>query len=225
MPVVNTGGCSRGRPINQSYFSESFRKQVFKLLHLGYEQLTPDSYSKSEEQVITGELIKAINDVLEANEAPEWTDRFDVHDDRPIYTQNRKGKYRRRVDIEFVKCITGGKRPRYQFEAKRLKDKYSYGDYLGKDGLGCFFAGANSYALDSDEAGMLGYVQWQDKDYWQQIITDKLAVQRAHYLLLESESQCTPATLKGIPNKNIFETRHYRENNKFTVYHIFLSFK
>ncbi|HEY1352160.1 MAG TPA: hypothetical protein VGF67_21290 [Ktedonobacteraceae bacterium] len=52
----------------------------------------------------------------------------------------------------------------YHFEARRLRAQGSVNNYLGADGLGCFLSG--KYASESDEAGMLGYVQCDDVDIW-----------------------------------------------------------
>jgi hypothetical protein len=87
--------------------------------------------------------------------------------DAPLRSERRnpprKAKRRPRIDIEIL-YVKRGPRPRFQFEAKRLGLENHVGDYLGKEGLGCFETG--QYARDSDDAGMLGYVQKDTCDGW-----------------------------------------------------------
>ena len=85
-----------------------------------------------------------------------WCKSYSVHDDPPIRTEGRSGKYRLRADI----IIKSKSKDRYQyiFEAKRLhKHTHLTNDYTGPDGIGCFISG--KYASRYSEAGMLGYVQ------------------------------------------------------------------
>jgi hypothetical protein len=126
------------------------------------------NYAGEEETTITGDLVNAINDVLDAP-AATWMRFYSVHDDPPVNESRlgrngrRKGKRRRRVDIRFdssEQCP----RARFRFECKRLGPGHSAKRYLGKDGLGCFLSCA--YAFDDARAGMLGYLQSGNYTQW-----------------------------------------------------------
>ena len=73
-----------------------------------------------------------------------------------LTTVNAKGNVGFRIDIEVIEQRRGP-RPRFRFEAKRLRDSDSRREYLGYDGLGCFLDGR--YAASDPDAGMIGYVQ------------------------------------------------------------------
>ena len=60
------------------------------------------------------------------------------------------------LKLEFEQ-VRRGKRPTFQFEAKRVRSTASLRAYLGHGGLCCFLDGR--YAADHDIAGMLGYIQ------------------------------------------------------------------
>jgi hypothetical protein len=78
-------------------------------------------------------------------------------------------KDRLRLDIQ-IECCGIRPKPRYTFEAKRLRDddkasvSDSLGHYLGNNGVGRFVAGR--YDSDSPEAAMLGLIQAHDADVW-----------------------------------------------------------
>ena len=97
-----------------------------------------------------------MQDALEDLEAPVWTKNFWAVEETRVNDGEREGKYRRRIDIEIIEHRRGP-RPRFRFEAKRLRDSDSRREYLGHDGLGCFLDGR--YAASDPDAGMLGYVQ------------------------------------------------------------------
>jgi hypothetical protein len=127
-----------------------------QILKLGYDLLDPSSLATSEEEVITGRLTKAMQDSLEDLEAPLWMKHFWAVEETRVNDGEREGKHRRRIDIEVIEQRRGP-RPRFRFEAKRLRDSESRREYLGNDGLGCFLDGR--YAASDPDAGMLGYVQ------------------------------------------------------------------
>ena len=118
-------------------YRSAFRRQVFELLKWGYERLDFLGYQDSDEENITGELVKEIRNVTEDRSSPSWAWHFAIHEDPLINTNGRLGKWRLKLDIEFERTGTG-KRPRYPFEAKRLRSKThaTIGEYLGPEGLG-----------------------------------------------------------------------------------------
>src|SRR5712692_8852207 len=128
---------------------ESYRKafvsKCHRLILMGYQRMSPATFKTAEETSITGELVKEIGSVLKSEYAPEWADRFEVHDDPPQNSPGRLGKRRRRADIGFV-LVQRSTRPRLLFEAKRLYNSGSVAAYLGADGLGLYLSG--EYAPD-----------------------------------------------------------------------------
>ena len=154
---------SWGNSDNRGVYTTSFKEHVYGLLEMGYNRLAPKRHKHSDETAITGELARAIDEVLDDTTAPSWVRFYSVYDDPAVNQRERYGKRRRRVDIKFTATICCP-RPKFHFEAKRLHDSGSAAEYLGADGLGCFITGA--YARDADEAGMLGYVQSNDEETW-----------------------------------------------------------
>jgi len=144
-------------------YQRSFVAHVHQLLAAGFSQLEPKTLRDQEEPAITGLLVKAIRHYLEGPAAPQWSIAFAVHDDPPVEYQNRTGRARPRVDIELERAQPG-RRPRFQFEAKRLYRGDSINEYLGEDGLLSFLSG--KYAAEHEDAGMLGYVQEQPVRDW-----------------------------------------------------------
>ena len=67
------------------------------------------------------------------------------------------------MDIEF-ECHRRVVRPKLGFEAKRLGNGKTVGDYLGTEGLAAFVNGY--YPTTHGEAGMIGYVQEVSVESW-----------------------------------------------------------
>lgn len=155
-----------------SYNSEDYERQfvprVHQLIKLGYDRLNPRRYATAEETAITGDLVEAMDAVLD-EPAERWMRYYSVHDDPPVNEPHRRGqqrrigKARRRVDIRIDSARTSP-RSRFRFECKRLGPGHGVSHYLGHDGLGCFLTCA--YARDDERAGMLGYIQSEDEATW-----------------------------------------------------------
>jgi len=141
---------------NRVPYRTSLVNRSHQVVKMGYDLLDPASLAASEEEVITGRLTKAMQDALEDLEAPLWAKNVWAVEETRVNDGEREGKHRRRIDIEVIEQRRGP-RPRFRFEAKRLRDSDSRRDYLGHDGLGCFLDGR--YAVSDPDAGMLGYVQ------------------------------------------------------------------
>ncbi len=141
---------------NKVPYRTSLVNRSHQILKMGYDLLDPAPLAASEEEVITGRLTKAMQDALEDLQAPLWVKNFWAVEETRINDGEREGKHRRRIDIEVIEHRRGP-RPRFRFEAKRLRDSDSRREYLGYDGLGCFLDGR--YAANDPDAGMLGYVQ------------------------------------------------------------------
>jgi hypothetical protein len=113
--------------------------------------LTPADFARAEEEHITGELVDAIDDVLNSG-IPRWAGRYFVHEEPRERHKTRKGKGRKRLDSSEVKP-----RARLRFEAKRLGPNHGTSLYLGGEGIQRFLDGR--YARNDSIAGMLGYIQ------------------------------------------------------------------
>ncbi len=92
---------------------------------------------------------------------------------------------------------------------------------LAKQGLGEFIVG--NYAAEDDTAGMLGYVQSDDCDYWAQTIADDLKDKKNEVGLIKGE-QLEKAEFENIDQ--CYTTRHNRPTVKreLLVYHLLLAF-
>ncbi|MCG2777898.1 MAG: hypothetical protein L6406_19695 [Desulfobacterales bacterium] len=150
-----------------------FRKQVFQLLKWGYDRLNAAIYQTAEEEDITGDLVKKLDEITQDRSYPHWVGNLYICEDPRVNVDGRKGKRRQKIDIEFVR-VQHGPRPRFFFEAKRLSagTHATIGKYLGSEGLGEFLAG--NYGREDNEAGMLGYIQSHTPDYWAEKIKNKL---------------------------------------------------
>ena len=152
-------------------FLYSFRHDAHQLLAWGHADIKGGLTDQDEEEDITGDLTKAIEQRLSSAEIPERFSRYDIHNEMPVNSSEKRGKRRRRLDL--VVRSTVGRRPTYIFEAKRLKTNgFSIGKYIGEDGVQCFVKGV--YAADEPEAGMVAFIQDKDDDYWLKQLEAKL---------------------------------------------------
>ncbi len=148
---------------NGDWYSQAFIRRVHQLLGYGYAELIPANHGGAEEEDITGELVKAVESVLDDVRAPRWIRWFSIHEDSRINDGERQGKRRLKVDIRMDSSLSNP-RSRMRFEAKRLGSKHRSSIYLGSDGIKRFLDGR--YARNDDFAGMLGYVQEGSLDDW-----------------------------------------------------------
>src|SRR5437868_618926 len=148
---------------NAPRFREAFVRKCHRLVGLAYFTLNRASLRAAEETVVTGELARTMEELLDRIPPPRGMRNLVVFDDPPQNTSRRRGRKRFRVDIE-VRAIEMGPKPRFRFEAKRLTSKRSVAKYLGKDGLQMYIRG--DYAAEQSDAGMLGYVQTGEPMAW-----------------------------------------------------------
>ena len=153
----------RGVSASGKPYTEAFVRRVHELVGKGYAKLKPSEFCCSAEEDITGELVRAIEALLDDIAAPQWTRWFSVHEDPRIHDAERKGKRRLRLDIR-IDSSQELPRSRMRFEAKRLGQGHGVSVYLGTDGIHCFLDGR--YAREDRCAGMLGYVQKGRADEW-----------------------------------------------------------
>ena len=222
MPIYTPSRRGFGTSEDSVVYWEEFRRKVFRLLMMGYKRLEIRHYSHSEEPDITGELVRGIRDVIDDPLSPDWTLPFSPHDDPPVNAENRLGKNRKKVDIEF-ESTTCRPHPRYCFEAKRFSGKVcSARQYCGESGMMEFIAG--NYAADRHEAGMLGYVQTDSEDIWATKLSEAITAKRGMLKLTTNGSWKRISVIAEISHS--YRTEHKRPSigKDIKLYHILLSF-
>ena len=199
-----------GNSAHTPQYRAIFRKHVFTLLKLGYELLDTPALVEEEEPAITGDLAQAMNEIKHRPSQPQWMYNLAIHDDPPLNTTSRRGKYRPRADLTIE--LTGTWYSwEFTFEAKRFYRSSGVPEYLDKDGLGMFLCGI--YAPNAKDVGMLGYVQYKSIAYWEAKLYEKMATN-------------DPKVEKLINALSTFCTSHRRENgSKFSVCHTLLLFQ
>jgi len=207
---------------NVNEFRRTFLVRAHRLLHLGYSRLDANAYASSEETDITGELRGAMEAVIDDPKATAWLNLFYVEDEHHVNDAKRKGKWRKRVDIR----VTASRpRPRnhLSFEAKRLSDTTSVGDYLGDEGLGCFLSG--DYAASDGEAGMLAYVQSRSLDEWSAALKKRLGDESMAFNITDGIVWSEHPFRGGPPMT--FHSRHFRKSigKHIDIFHSLLIFR
>lgn len=148
-----------------SAYRTAFRADAHQLIAWGYQDARDRIQNVSEETAITGLIAEAIEARLDDPETPERFDRYDPVDEYQLPGEDLVGKRRKRADIR-IKSSLLRPRPRYIFEAKRLrKSTHGIDRYLGEEGMQRFL-GNTSYSQYADEAAMVGYVQSETPDWW-----------------------------------------------------------
>lgn len=168
---------------------------------------------------LTGLLVDAMTEILEADHAEQWMSHFTVEDDPPQSTKGRLGKKRPRIDIVMVECGRPGTRPRLLIEAKRLYRSDSVTQYFGPSGLGMFLDG--NYAPEQPHAGMLAYVQTKDVDHWRAAVESGFHAKRSSLAACAQAPQMVLAD--PVPDRHSPLSAHLRSNlSKILIYHLFL---
>jgi hypothetical protein len=139
------------------------RVHAVTLVWFAYRRLKATDFRESEEDDITGELVRAIRHFQDEPASPDWTQHYVVREQVPQNVEQKRGKRRPKMDIE-VERHQRGNRPCLGFEAKRLGRGKDTGGYLGSEGLGAFLTGY--YPTTHGDAGMLGYIQEANADSW-----------------------------------------------------------
>lgn len=210
---------------NRDQYEAVFLANVHELIRRGYERLARGEYAESDETAITGDLVAAINEVLDMPEG-SWMRFYSVHDDPPVNhrkqagRERRQGRRRKRVDIRFDSAESSP-RGRFHFECKRLGRANGRSRYVGSEGLGCFLRG--DYSEQSDRAGMLGYVQNKDEKQWAKQIAEAMASKKE--CAVSSNGSWKPVEIvKGL--SYTFRSVHNREGERppIEIFHTFLRF-
>lgn len=190
------GGFS-GQSAHAPQYQAIFRKHVFTLLKMGYDLLDKPALVQEEEPAITGDLAQAMNTIKRQSGRPQWMYNLSVHDDPPLNTTTRRGKYRPRADLTIE--LTGTSAYwEFTFEAKRFYPHSGVPEYIGKKGLGMFVCG--DYAPNAAEVGMLGYVQDKSIAFWEA-------------KLFEAMTKNNPQVEAVVDGLSTFQTSHQREND------------
>jgi hypothetical protein len=203
----------------KAIYRPAFVRNCFILLLRGYARLTPHNLQTAQEPHITGEIVRGIREVLEAENAEPWMHDFDVRDDPPQNIAGRFGTRRPRIDIEFLRVLRG--RPHFHMEAKRLYRTGSINEYFGDEGLGMFVAGI--YAAGEPSAGMIGYVQTKNNADWLDRLTTGFARRAAQLRICETFR--TAPDYQDIAAVHI--SGHERSPNtlgRIDIYHLLLEF-
>jgi hypothetical protein len=160
--------------LHEVYILE-LREHALVLIWLGYQRMQQTDFSTAEEDDITGELTRHMDEITQAEDAPLWAERYTVQEQIRSHTPDRLGKSRPIVDVQFERHKRGI-RPRLQFEAKRLGRGVGVGDYLGSEGLGAFLD--CYYSRTHNEAGMLAYIQNGAEQEWAEKLAGALTSSR-----------------------------------------------
>ena len=184
-----------GVSANGKAYADVFVRRVHTLIALGYAMLTPTDFARAEEEDITGELVDAIDDVLDSG-TPGWADRYSVHEEPRERHKTRKGKGRKRLDIRLDSSEVKP-RARLRFEAKRLGPNHGTSLYLGGEGIQRFLDGR--YARNDPIAGMLGYIQVGSPGDWAPTIEQAMTKDAVKLGLRSSSPWRAEQQANGLP--------------------------
>ena len=217
---MNAASDEGGVPVPlRDIYREQLRVDAVRLIWLGYQRLNPASFRASEEDDITGELVRKMKLVAQDSASPDWVDRYEIHEQPPQNVAGKLGKRRPKMDIE-IERHSRGPRPRLSFEAKRLGRKHTVGNYLGDKGLGAFLIGY--YPTMHGESGMLGYVQEGISADWSAKLEKKLARDPSKHRLAENGEWRSSSSASSAP---AFYSNHTDSKGKpLLVIHVLLPF-
>ncbi len=205
-------------PLHDIY-SEQLRVDAVRLIWLGYQRLNPTSFRASEEDDITGELVRKMKLVAQDPASPDWVDRYEIHEQPPQNVAGKLGKRRPKMDIE-IERHSRGPRPHLRFEAKRLGRGHAVGKYLSDEGLGAFLTGY--YPTTHGESGMLGYVQEGTSIDWSAKLKQELSRDPSKHRLAENGEWRSSSSASSAP---AFYSNHTdSKGNPLLVIHVLLPF-
>lgn len=205
--------------LHEIYIVE-LREHALALVWMGYQRMEPPAFAESEEDDITGELVRHMRSAIEDSGAPTWVEHYSVSEQVRSSAEGRLGKRRPIVDVEFERHRRG-MRPRLRFEAKRLGRGAGVGDYLGDEGLGAFLVG--HYSRTHQEAGMLGYVQTGSGDSWAGRISAELSANPKRHRVTDDGAWRQLLITAALPL--CFQTEHFDERKQpLLILHVLLQF-
>lgn len=199
-------------------YIEALRGHALALLWSGYLKMKPDDFSSAEEDEITGELVRHMDEITQDEKAPPWVQFYTVKEQVRSHSTEKLGKKRPIVDVELERHKRG-RRPRLRFEAKRLGRGVGVAGYVGADGLGAFLS--RYYTRTHNEAGMLGYVQSKTEEEWAKHLAAELS-STSHGIT--KDGAWKPISLAGAPPYT-YQTVHLdSEKSLVLLLHVLLRF-
>jgi hypothetical protein len=189
---------------------------------MGYGRLPASTLSNANEDHLTEVFVKAMRDAAEDPNAPEAVIDLHIHEKQRQNDGTREGNARLELDIVLER--TGrGSRPAFAVEAKRLGPAHPVTTYLGEHGLGAFIS--SEYAVDHEDAGMLGYVQSKTIGEWIGSLAGKLGTAPGDFSVSpDGVWQASP-----FPHgpASTYRTRHARAGGSqaITIFHTLLDFR
>jgi hypothetical protein len=200
-------------------YADALREHAVTLIWMGHQRLNFASFSSSEEDDITGELVRAIKEEVCCDPlAPEWVEHYEVHEQARQNTDDKRGKRRPMMDIE-IECHRRGPRPKLGFEAKRLGYGHTTKKYLGDEGMTAFLN--NYYPTTHGEAGMIGYVQQSTTATWSKDVFDHVLLNKTTYRLASDSIHAICQVSATIA----YQTTHCDEqDHQLIILHVFLPF-
>ena len=157
--------------------------------------------------------------VIQAPSSPVWVDHYHVQEQILKNINDKRGKRRPKMDIEFERSGRGD-RPILGFEAKRLGRGNNVGTYLGKEGLSAFVSGY--YPTTHGEAGMLGYVQEQTPETWAAKLARRLTHDVAEYQVTSDGGWHSLDREAAFPASRTFHTD--TQGRSLSIIHVLLAF-
>lgn len=203
--------------LHEVYIIE-LREHALVLIWLAYQRMQQTDLSAAEEDDITGELARHMDEITQAEDAPPWAERYTVKEQIRSHATDKLGKKRPIVDVEFERHKPGI-RPRLRFEAKRLGRGVGISDYLGSEGLGAFLD--CYYSRTHNEVGMLGYIQDGHEQDWAEKLARGLA--SGHHRVL-GDGAWERLTLANAPPHTYRTVHSDKEKARLLVLHVLLRF-
>jgi len=217
MSVVERNGEGGTLALHEIYIVE-LREHALVLIWLGYQRMQRTDFSTAEEDDITGELARHMDEITQAEDGPPWAEHYTVKEQVRSHTAGRLGKRRPIIDVEFERHKRG-RRPRLRFEAKRLGRGVRVADYIGSEGLGAFLD--RYYSRTHNETGMLGYIQSGTEQEWAKKLASGLTSVRCR---VTKGGTWKHLRVAGGP-PHVYRTMHLDNDNvDLTVLHVLLLF-
>jgi hypothetical protein len=205
-------------PALDRVYIEALRGHALALVWSGYQRMNTIGFSVADEDEITGELVRHMDEVTQDENEPPWVQFYTVSEQVRSHSPGKLGKKRPIVDVQLERHKRGS-RPRLRFEAKRLGRGVGVSGYVGEEGLGAFLDGY--YTRNHNDAGMLGYVQSRSEDRWAKDLAAELS-STSHGIT--KDGAWRPISLAGAPPYT-YQTVHLdNENVRLFLFHVLLRF-
>ena len=205
--------------LSHQVYADELRTHAVTLIWMGFQRLNATSLTHSEEDDITGELVREMKCVIQDPSSPVWVDHYHVQEQILKNINDKRGKRRPKMDIEFERSGRGD-RPILGFEAKRLGRGNNAGTYLGEEGLTAFVNGY--YPTTHGEAGMLGYVQERTPEAWSTKLANRLKPDAAEFQVTRDGGWHSMDMDAAFPASRTFHTD--TQGRSLSIIHVLLAF-